>query len=96
MQIGKAIVLTGDPSLFAIECCITRAQADWGHLALGFFCLWINGVCYGVREPEATMLGCSYNEVADRITRRGQHTTPFGKDPTAIELADAFLQAIYS
>jgi hypothetical protein len=90
-------MIIGDPSKFAIESDITRAvPVDDRSLASGFFVLHIEGRCYGVREPDATLLGCSIDEVENRSARRGQHTAPFAQEVDAGEIADAFRDAIYA
>lgn len=86
----------GDPSVFAIESGITRAYQRPGQRALGFFILHINGRRYGVRSPDATLLACSFDEVRERIARRGAHTAPFANEQDAGLIADAVRSAIYS
>jgi len=38
---------------------------------MGFFLLHVNNKVYGIRDPEATLLGCSFDEVSRRIKMRG-------------------------
>jgi len=64
--------------------------------ALGFFTIFIAGQCYGVHSPDATMLACSFDEVCRRIANRGGHTANFSNDPVALNIANAFVGAIYS
>jgi len=89
-------MLIGDQSIFAIESGITHAYERLSLRALGFFVIHIEGRCYGVCSPDATMLACSFDEVEDRIARRGHHTAPFASESNAGTIADAFLNAIYA
>src|SRR5688572_12212599 len=89
-------MLIGDPSRFAIESCISLAYEELGARALGFFVIHIGGRCYGVREPDATWMACSFDEVERRLTERGTHTAPFSGDRDAGKIADAFRDAIYA
>jgi len=86
-------ILFGDKSKFAIESGILRAYE--GMQALGFFTIYIKGTRYGVRGPEATMLGNSFEEVQRRIQRRGNHTAPFTTESDAHKIADAFRYPYY-
>lgn len=56
-------MIVGSSSVFAIESEITEAVPGIGQLALGFFVIHISGQAFGVKEPDATMLGCSFGEV---------------------------------
>jgi len=89
-------MIFGDPSVFAIESSITRAYERLGQRALGFFLLHIDGRRYGVCSPDATLLACSFDEVHERIARRGAHTAPFANEPDAGRIADAVRNAIYA
>ena len=89
-------MIFGDPSVFAIESSITRAYEAPSLRALGFFVLHISGRRYGVWSPEATLLACSFDEVQERITRRGAHTTPFATESDAGSIANAIRKAIYA
>lgn len=89
-------MIIGDCSIFAIESGITHAYERLSLRALGFFVIHIGGHRYGVYSPDATMLACSFDEVRDRLARRGRHTAPFSTDPDAGKIADSFCQAIYA
>jgi hypothetical protein len=89
-------MIVGNPSVFAIESNIDRAYERPSQLGLGFFVIYVSGRCYGVREPENTMLACSFGEVSSRISMRGQHVVPFATEPDDGKIADAFRAAIYS
>ena len=88
-------MLIGDPSEFAIESCISIAYEELGARALGYFVIHIGGRCYGVREPDASWLACSFDSVEERIAQRGTHTAPFATEPDAGKIADAWRDAIY-
>jgi Immunity protein 42 len=87
--------IAGDPTVFAIEWTITEAYQSKSQLALGFFIIWVDGKAFGARSPTATLLGCSYYEVKERILRRGFHLASFMHEP-AIQIAVATRGAIYN
>jgi hypothetical protein len=89
-------MIVGNPSIFAIESQITKAYESLSMRALGFFVVHIGGRSYGVREPDATMLACSFDEVKDRLTCRGKYTAPFATELDAGKIADAFRNAIFA
>jgi hypothetical protein len=89
-------MISGDPSVFAIESGITQAYRRLSARALGFFVIYVAGERYGVFEPDATMLACSLDEVARRLAGRGTHTVPFGAEAEAGAIADAFRLACYA
>jgi hypothetical protein len=93
---GSQEMIIGDPSVFAIESVIAKAYERPSFRALGFFAIHVDGKCYGVRKPDATMLACSFDEVEQRIPQRGRHTAPFADEPDAGKIADAFRNAIYA
>ena len=86
-------MLIGDPSNFAIESCISIAYEELGARALGYFVIHICGRCYGVREPDATWMACSFDTVEKRIAQRGTHTAPFATEPNAGKIVDAYRDA---
>ena len=89
-------ILIGDKSRFAIESGILRAYENRPVTALGFFVIYLEGYCYGVREPDATMLGNSMDEVKKRISYRGEHIASFANEPDALKVAKAYRDVIYS
>lgn len=89
-------MIIGDPTSFAIESCISIAYEELGARALGYFVIHIGRHCYGVREPDATWMACSFDEVERRLAGRGRHTAPFSTDPGAGKVADAFREAAYA
>jgi hypothetical protein len=89
-------MLIGDPSMLAIESEITLAVEQLGQRGLGFFVIHVGGRRYGVHEPDATMLACSFDGVEQRIANRGQHTAPFATEMDPRNIAHAFREAMYS
>jgi hypothetical protein len=63
--------------------------------ALGFFVIHLGGRIFGVKEPDASMLACSFGEVDDRVRRRGTHAVSFLDAIDAAQVAEAYLDAIY-
>lgn len=88
-------MIVGDCRVFAIESEITEATESLSQLVLGFFVIHIGGRAFGVRQPNASMLGCSFNEVEHRLRRWGTHASPIPLDVSAPEVATAYLDALY-
>jgi hypothetical protein len=88
-------MLVGDRSTFAIESQISHAYAGINFRALGFFVIHLAGRGYGVKTPDATMLGCSFEEVGRRLSWRGKHHEGIVSGLSAGDIADAFTAAIY-
>lgn len=86
----------GDPRTFAIESSITTAYEQLSLRALGFFVIHVAGRCYGRRESDSTMLACSYDEVKNRITRRGTHIASFATVADAGRIASAVRETLYA
>lgn len=89
-------MIVGDRSTFAVESAITKAYARLSFRALGFFVIYVGGRRYGVYKPDATLLACSFDEVGNRIARRGEHAAPFAAELDAGKIADAVRNAIYA
>lgn len=89
-------MIVGDPSIFAIESEITEAYDSISQVALGYFVIHVLGKRYGVCAPDATLLACSFDEVKQRLERRGEHVAPFSGHPDAGKIADGFRDVIYS
>ncbi len=89
-------MIIGDPARFALESRITTAYSEPGCRALGLFVIHICAQRYGVYEPDATLLACSFDQVIARINDRGRHTAPFSSEPDAGKIADAFRRAVYA
>lgn len=88
-------MIIGNPNIFAIESEITQASERLSQMALGFFVIHVMGRSYGVREPNATTLGVSFNEVGRRIAERGSHSFPAVVDADPGDVASAFRRAMY-
>jgi len=88
-------MIVGDCSVFAIESRIADVVESPSQLALGSFLIHIGGRAFGVRKPDASMLGCSFHEVERRLRRQGKHLLPELADITATDLAAAYLDALY-
>lgn len=88
-------MIAGDSGIFAIESKITEAVEHKSQLALGSFVIHVGGRAYGVDAPNASMLGCSFEEVENRLQRRGTHLLPFLTKAPASEIAKAYIDAIY-
>ena len=58
---------------FAIESGISEAYEHPSLRGLGFFQIRLAGIAYGVRSMDATLLACSFDEVAKRVRDRGTH-----------------------
>lgn len=89
-------MIVGNPSLFAIESGISSAYERLSLRALGFFVLHVGGNRYGVYAPDSTMLACSFDEVGDRIARRGSHMLFFARDSSPGLIADSISKAVYA
>ncbi len=88
-------MIVGDRGILAIESNITNVLENQSQMALGSFLVHIGEYTFGVNEPNATLLGCSYQEVCCRLERRGMHQFPLLVSATAIEVATAYLNAVY-
>jgi len=89
-------MIIGDTSVIAIESGITRAYERLSYRALGFFTIHVGGRRYGVPDPDATLMACSFDSVERRIAACGKHTAPFSCEPDAGKIADAFRDALYA
>lgn len=88
-------MIVGDPTVFAIESRISEAYEESGLCALGCFLLHVGGMKYGVDIPNASMLGCSLDEVKRRLECRGEHTMPLLDVFPAKAIAGAVYDVIY-
>ena len=89
-------MIVGDPAIFAIESQITKAFERLSFRGLGYFVIHIAGRQYGVREPEATMLAVSFDEVGGRLGRQGKHLSNFSLASNPGTLADMYRKAFYN
>lgn len=88
-------MIIGNPKLFAIESYISSFNKNSGIRGIGFFLIHILNKEYGVRKKDATALGCSFDEIENRIKMRNMHTAPFSncEDPNII--AESFITALF-
>jgi len=89
-------MLIGNPEIFAIESFVNKVYPSASFLALGYFSIHISSNVYGVRLPEASMLGCSFNSVQRRVEQRGSHLLPSVSNFEASVIAESVQNAIYS
>jgi hypothetical protein len=85
----------GNLSAFALESRSSEAFARPSLRALGYFIIHVAGRSYGVRQDDATMLACSFEEVGRRLERRGGHTAPFASNPDGKAIAESVYNATY-
>jgi hypothetical protein len=88
-------MIIGNPKIVALESQISTAFERLSFRALGCFTIHVAGVQYGVRQADATMLACSFDEVEQRLARRGSHGVFFSQMEAA-KIAEAFRTAIYT
>jgi hypothetical protein len=88
-------MIVGDRGSFAIESAITEAVTSLSQRALGYFLIHVAGRPYGVKRPDATMLGCSLEEVKRRFANRGSHQMPQASHATAASIVEAYLDLTY-
>ena len=60
------------------------------------FVIHIAGRSYGVKESDATMLACSFDEVGRRLAELDSHVPTFPIDANAGEIAHAFIRSGYA
>ncbi|MGV1756521.1 Imm42 family immunity protein [Rhizobium sp. A22-96] len=89
-------MIVGDTKFFAIESSITRAFPNLSQRALGYFVIHIGGKLHGVRKPDASMLGCSFDGVNGRLQQQGTHQIPLLSNIEAALIAEAYLEAVYT
>jgi hypothetical protein len=81
-------MIVGDPSRFAIESSITEFCGNpLSQIGLGFFVVHVRGQSYGIRDPNATMLGLPLQTVSEFIAQRGTRRFPVGEEPDGRLLA---------
>ncbi|MGB7815670.1 MAG: Imm42 family immunity protein [Methylotenera sp.] len=89
------LIVVGEPNLFAIESCVSEFYKEKGQLAIGYFIVYVGGLCYGIKSPDATLLACSFYQIDDILKKRTNYTSLFS-DVDAQVLADMYLAAIYA
>ena len=87
-------MIIGDQSTVAIESHVSQAFHRLSFRALGSFTIHVDGLRFGVSDPDATMMALSLEEVERRIRDRGTHITPF-TNGGAGTIADAYRYAFY-
>jgi hypothetical protein len=88
-------MIFGDISKFAVEYEVDNFCEKKGLLALGFFCIYINGFCYGLKKHNATYLACTYDEIERRIENRGLYLMPSIHVANAAAIVDAVFETHY-
>ncbi|WP_275783621.1 Imm42 family immunity protein [Pararhizobium gei] len=88
-------MIVGDAQTFALESEILFPVDSVAQQAVGFFVVHISGNQFGVREEDATCLGCSANEVAERLLMRGSHVSEQLFSLAAADIADVYLANFY-
>lgn len=73
-------MIIGRKENFAIEHEITEVYQRLGAKALGFFVIYVDGRCFGIRRPDATLLACSFDKVQKLVCARGHESASFLKD----------------
>lgn len=86
-------MMIGNPAILAIESSITTAYERLSFRGLGFFVIHVGGRRYGVYAPDVTLLACSYEEVRERVARRGAHLLPQLNEVDASAAVEAILLA---
>lgn len=90
------MITVGNKESFALESHIEAISPNASQVALGFFVIHLQSKEFGVRKPDATMLGCSIESVKERIQNRGRHLAPFGLELSAIALAQSVVEVLYA
>ena len=88
-------MIVGDIGVFAIESAITEAFRSDSQLALGCFVIHVDGRSYGVKEPNASIMGCSFDEVGRRIQQRGSHSMSVFANVSAQQIVESYLDALF-
>lgn len=88
-------MLVGNKSSFAIEFNISLASAQESILAIGSFLVWVAGNQYGIDRPDASAMGCSVDEVVQRIRDHGKHVAPFSCIADGRRIGKEVVTAIY-
>ncbi|NLR98004.1 hypothetical protein HGP17_14385 [Rhizobium sp. P38BS-XIX] len=78
-------MIVGDYRVFAVESTVADVIESPSQLALGSFVIHVGGRSFGLSQPDATMLGCSFYEVQNRLQRRGTHLLPLLNEVVATE-----------
>ncbi|WP_417067840.1 Imm42 family immunity protein [Niveibacterium terrae] len=84
-------MIFGNCSKFAVEFQLAEVYEKNSQRGLGCFLIYVNGRVYGVNAPDATLLACSYDGVANRISNRGRHVVPFVRERDPKDIVFAYL-----
>jgi PKD repeat protein len=68
--------MSKDNIFFSIQSLTSSTYSNKSIMAVGYFLININGISYGVKEKDATVLACSYDSVINRLKMRGKHIAP--------------------
>ena len=89
-------MLVGNTLNYGLESKISQVYDNLSLRGLGYFVIYIKSIRYGVYNDEATALGCSFNNIEERIAMRGKHIAPFSKEKNPELIANSVKQAIYA
>jgi hypothetical protein len=85
----------GNTASLAICSSVSHVFDSINHKALGSFQIAVAGRFFGLPDAEASMLGCSVDEVSRRIANKGRHTAFYSSTATASAIAKTIAAAIY-
>lgn len=88
-------MIIGDKSRFAIETHIECGPPEGLYGRVGYFNIFIMGQRYGLNDPRATVLDCSYDAIVSRIESRGRHSIYVLNDMDASKMAVLFRELFY-
>jgi Immunity protein 42 len=89
-------MIAGNINEFALDSEISRAYSRLSLRALGFFQIYINGIAFGVRSSDATMLALSFDSVEARLRGRGTFLLARAEKLSAETLARAVVDIVYT
>ncbi|MGR4876186.1 hypothetical protein [Pseudoxanthomonas sp. LARHCG66] len=73
---------------------MSKAFPEAGTFGLGSFQVAVNGLWFGVKGEDATLLACSRDEMERRVRSRGSHTAEYAES-SAEDVAKAYLLAVF-
>lgn len=88
-------MIVGDTENFALESGLSCPVENTSQQALGFFLIHLSGRRFGVRDSEATLLGCSVEAVEQRLAMRGSHVSERLASLSAEELVELYFSSFY-
>ncbi|WP_374334534.1 Imm42 family immunity protein [Leeia sp.] len=92
----KAVMIFGDKNKFGVELSIDCYCISDGLMAVGKLLIYINGRKYGVDEPDATYLACSYNVIKEIVANRRRHCVPYVEDMSSSDIVSCFVWSVYA